>query len=156
MSLLHEAQQTRTSALRISWSPTVLRSRHRFMIAKGSYQLSLLHEAKPAKNTAIAASVAVFVQSQVFSNASSHKRLCFSHGQFCLEARTIVPWRHEGLCPEAANDLEPRLRLVPCRHERFRFVPYRHERLCLIATNDYGLCLVATNDCALSPRTIVP
>ena len=109
-------------------------------------------------------------------HASSHKRLCFSHGQFCLEARTIVPWRHEGLRPEAANDLEPRLRLVPCRHERLRFVPYRHERLrfvpyrherlrfvpyrherlCLIATNDCGLCLITTNDCALSPRTFVP
>ena len=48
--------------------------------------------------------------------------------KFCLEASTIVPWRHEGLCPEAANDLEPRLRLVPC-----------HERLCLIATNDCAL-----------------
>ena len=34
--------------------------------SKGSYQLNLLHEAKPTKNTAIVASVAAFAQSQVY------------------------------------------------------------------------------------------
>ena len=38
--------------------------------SKDSYQLSLLHEAKPAKNAAIAAAIAVLVQSQVFPRIS--------------------------------------------------------------------------------------
>ena len=46
-----------------SYSAAVTTSLHD---SKGSYQLSLLHEAKPGKDTAIAASVAVFVHSQVF------------------------------------------------------------------------------------------
>ena len=46
-----------------SYSAAVTTSLHD---SKGSYQSSLLHEAKPAKNTAIVASVAAFAQSQVF------------------------------------------------------------------------------------------
>eukprot|EP00439_Symbiodinium_sp_Y106_P015460 s6487_g2.t1 len=77
LSLLHEAQQTLYIALRISWSPTVhtvhdLRRRLQVTVttslhdSKDSNQLSLLHEAKPTKNTAIAAAVAVLVQSRDF------------------------------------------------------------------------------------------
>ena len=50
-----------------SYSAAVTTSLHD---SKDSYQLSLLHETKPAKNTAIAAAVAVLVQSQVFPRIS--------------------------------------------------------------------------------------
>ena len=42
-------------------------------IQQSQYQLSLLHEAKPAKNTVVAASLAVFVHSQVFFQCARQK-----------------------------------------------------------------------------------
>ena len=73
-----------------------------------------------------------------------------------------MPWRHEGLCPEAANDLEPRLRAqgtivrgdkaqsfvaqgTIVRGDKAQTAIVRGDKA------QFGkLCLIATNDCALS------
>ena len=103
LSLLHEAQQTLYIALRISWSPTVhtvhdLRRRLQVTVttslhdSKDSNQLSLLHEAKPTKNTAIAAAVAVLVQSRDFP-MRARARCCAARSEAAARALGAPPLR---------------------------------------------------------------
>ena len=79
-----------------SYSAAVTTSLHD---SKDSYQLSLLHEAKPTKNTTIAASVAVLVQSRDFPMRAPER----AHARALLTKEERALWRRRFLQSAIVN-----------------------------------------------------